>query len=131
MARGRPRRRRHGRGALPSGLLAQLHDAFTTPYARTGFEVHGTEGSLIGDGLHDAARRSATVVLRTAAGEETLPVDHGNLYVRSVRGLPRRDPRRGRAGRDAARTASVRWPLRSRRSKRPRPAAQIAVEPGL
>ena len=31
-----------------SGLLAQFHDSFTTRFARTGFEVHGTKGSLIG-----------------------------------------------------------------------------------
>ncbi len=30
-----------------SGLLAQFHDAFTTKHATTGFEVHGSEGSLI------------------------------------------------------------------------------------
>ena len=34
-----------------SGLLAQFHDAFTTKFAGTGFEVHGTEGSLIGTRL--------------------------------------------------------------------------------
>ena len=31
-----------------SGLIAQFHDGFTTKFAVTGFEVHGTEGSLIG-----------------------------------------------------------------------------------
>ncbi|TCF99127.1 hypothetical protein BZM27_54975 [Paraburkholderia steynii] len=31
-----------------NGVLAQVHDAFTVPYAPTGLEVHGTEGSLIG-----------------------------------------------------------------------------------
>ena len=31
-----------------SGLIAQFHDGFTTKYAETGFEVHGTDGSLIG-----------------------------------------------------------------------------------
>ena len=30
-----------------SGLIAQTHDAFTIRYAGTGFEVHGTEGSLV------------------------------------------------------------------------------------
>ena len=29
-----------------SGVLAQTHDAFTVSYARTGFEVHGTEGTI-------------------------------------------------------------------------------------
>ena len=30
------------------GVIAQFHDAFTAPHAYTGFEVHGTEGSLYG-----------------------------------------------------------------------------------
>jgi 1,5-anhydro-D-fructose reductase (1,5-anhydro-D-mannitol-forming) len=67
-----------------SGLLAQFHDAFTTKYATTGFEVHGEEGSLIGrDCMTQAAK--GEIVLRTAAGEEPLKLDHENLYVRSVR----------------------------------------------
>ncbi len=32
-----------------SGLLAHFFDAFARRYTRTGFEVHGEEGSLIGD----------------------------------------------------------------------------------
>jgi 1,5-anhydro-D-fructose reductase (1,5-anhydro-D-mannitol-forming) len=32
-----------------NGLLAQFHDAFTIKHARTGFEVHGTEGSLLAE----------------------------------------------------------------------------------
>lgn len=28
-----------------NGVIAQFHDGFTTRYAETGFEVHGTEGS--------------------------------------------------------------------------------------
>lgn len=66
-----------------SGLIAQLHDAFTTPFARTGFEVHGTEGSLY---AADCMTQGAigTVTLRSKAGDEDLPVDHGNLYLRSV-----------------------------------------------
>ncbi|RVP93972.1 1,5-anhydro-D-fructose reductase, partial [Sinorhizobium meliloti] len=31
-----------------SGVIAQFHDAFTTKFAETGLEVHGTAGSLIG-----------------------------------------------------------------------------------
>eukprot|EP01031_Cornospumella_fuschlensis_P019082 gene19082-23380_t len=31
-----------------SGLIAMYHDAFTTKFALTGFDVHGSEGSLIG-----------------------------------------------------------------------------------
>jgi len=66
------------------GLLAQFHDAFTTKYATTGFEVHGNEGSLI---ARDCMTQAPTgeVLLRSPAGEESLKLDHENLYVRSVR----------------------------------------------
>jgi 1,5-anhydro-D-fructose reductase (1,5-anhydro-D-mannitol-forming) len=67
-----------------SGLLAQFHDAFTTKYATTGFEVHGEEGSLIGRDCMTQAPKG-DVLLRTAKGEEALKLDHEKLYVRSVR----------------------------------------------
>jgi 1,5-anhydro-D-fructose reductase (1,5-anhydro-D-mannitol-forming) len=66
-----------------SGLIAQLHDAFTTKYAGTGFEVHGTEGSLIGRNVM-TQRAIGDVVLRNAEGERALPTDSTNLYVRVV-----------------------------------------------
>ena len=67
-----------------SGLLAQFHDAFTTKYATTGFEVHGDEGSLIGRDCMTQAPKGE-VLLRSVAGEEALKLDHEKLYVRSVR----------------------------------------------
>jgi 1,5-anhydro-D-fructose reductase (1,5-anhydro-D-mannitol-forming) len=67
-----------------SGLIAQFHDAFTTKYATTGFEVHGDEGSLIARDCMTQAPKG-DVLLRSAAGEETLKLDHEKLYVRSVR----------------------------------------------
>ena len=56
-----------------NGLLAQFHDAFTTKYARTGFEVHGDEGSLIAPRLHDAGSkgRGALEVGRRRRAAET------------------------------------------------------------
>lgn len=67
-----------------SGLLAQFHDGFTTKFAGTGFEVHGTEGSLIGRDVM-TQKPTGTVVLRTAEGEETLTTDPTNLYERALR----------------------------------------------
>jgi 1,5-anhydro-D-fructose reductase (1,5-anhydro-D-mannitol-forming) len=67
-----------------SGLIAQFHDAFTTRYAMTGFEVHGEDGSLIGNDCMTQAPKG-DVVLRTRDGETRLSIDHENLYVRSVR----------------------------------------------
>ena len=54
-----------------NGALAQFHDAFTTRYATTGFEVHGDEGSLIGRDCMTQAPKGE-VLLRTAKGEENL-----------------------------------------------------------
>ena len=67
-----------------SGLLAQFHDAFTTKYATTGFEVHGDSGSLIGRDCMTQAPKG-DVLLRTSAGEEALKLDHESLYARSIR----------------------------------------------
>jgi 1,5-anhydro-D-fructose reductase (1,5-anhydro-D-mannitol-forming) len=66
-----------------SGLLAQFHDGFTTKFAGSGFEVHGTEGSLIGRDVM-TQRPIGSVTLRTAEGEQQLPLDATNLYERSI-----------------------------------------------
>lgn len=62
-----------------NGVIAQFHDGFTTKYAETGLEVHGTEGSLIGRNVM-SQRAAGTVTLRDANGEQELPLDHRNLY---------------------------------------------------
>ena len=67
-----------------SGLLAQFHDAFTVKFAGTGFEVHGTEGSLIGRNVM-TQRMPGEVLHRHAGGEALLALDHENIYQRSVR----------------------------------------------
>lgn len=67
-----------------SGLLAQFHDAFTTRYATTGFEVHGADGSLIGTDCMTQIPKGE-VILRTKNGERLLPLVHENLYERAVR----------------------------------------------
>jgi 1,5-anhydro-D-fructose reductase (1,5-anhydro-D-mannitol-forming) len=67
-----------------SDLIAQFHDAFTTRFATTGFEVHGENGSLIGRDCMTQAPKGE-ILLRTSAGEELLPLAHENLYARSVR----------------------------------------------
>jgi 1,5-anhydro-D-fructose reductase (1,5-anhydro-D-mannitol-forming) len=70
---------------MDSGVVAQLHDAFTTPFARTGVEIHGTSGSIYARDVM-TQRPVGEVVLRTGRGEETIPLDdQENLYVRTVR----------------------------------------------
>lgn len=62
-----------------SGLIALFHDGFTTKYSDTGFEVHGTEGSLVGRNVM-SQRPVGIVTLRNADGETELTLDHKNLY---------------------------------------------------
>ncbi|OJF91459.1 Gfo/Idh/MocA family protein [Pararhizobium antarcticum] len=62
-----------------SGLIAQFHDGFTTKYAVTGFEVHGSEGSLFASNCM-TQKPIGTVMLRNVDGETDLPLDHRNLY---------------------------------------------------
>jgi len=66
-----------------SGLIAQTHDAFTTKYAETGFEVHGSDGSLVARNVM-TQRPVGTVVLRHAGGEEPIDLDHRDLYERAL-----------------------------------------------
>ncbi|MDX0130366.1 gfo/Idh/MocA family oxidoreductase [Sinorhizobium meliloti] len=66
-----------------SGVIAQFHDAFTTKFAETGLEVHGTAGSLIGRNVM-TQRPVGTVVLRNEEGESELPLDQRNLYETAI-----------------------------------------------
>ncbi|MBA3416085.1 MAG: Gfo/Idh/MocA family oxidoreductase, partial [Chloroflexia bacterium] len=67
------------------GTLAQFHDAFTVAHAPTGFEVHGTEGSLLARDVMTQQPIGA-IVLRRGATEEPVVMDEANnLYERSVR----------------------------------------------
>jgi 1,5-anhydro-D-fructose reductase (1,5-anhydro-D-mannitol-forming) len=69
-----------------NGVLAQLHDAFTVAHAGTGIEFHGEQGSIFGRNVM-TQQPIGEVVLRTAAGEQVVPVEHENLYVRGVAGF--------------------------------------------
>ena len=62
-----------------NGVIAQFHDGFTTKYAETGFEVHGSEGSLVGRNVM-TQRPVGTVTLRNEEGEQELKFDARNLY---------------------------------------------------
>lgn len=62
-----------------NGVIAQFHDGFTTKFAESGFEVHSTEGSLIGRNVM-SQHPVGTVTLRDAGGDHELRLDHNNLY---------------------------------------------------
>ena len=67
-----------------NGVIAQFHDGFTTKFAETGLEVHGTEGSLIARNVM-TQKPVGSVRLRTAEGEEELPLDGVDLYETGLR----------------------------------------------
>jgi 1,5-anhydro-D-fructose reductase (1,5-anhydro-D-mannitol-forming) len=66
-----------------SGAIAQSHEAFTVKFGGTGFEVHGSEGSLFARDVM-TQRPIGSVTLRTANGEEELTFDRNDLYTRSL-----------------------------------------------
>ena len=65
------------------GVLAQIHDAFTVPYAPTGLEVHGTAGSLFARDVM-TQRAVGQIELRSADGVKQIDVPHSDLYVTAV-----------------------------------------------
>jgi 1,5-anhydro-D-fructose reductase (1,5-anhydro-D-mannitol-forming) len=66
-----------------NGVLAQLHDAFTTPFAGTGIEIHGDKGSIVGRNVM-TQQPVGEVLLRDAGGERAVAVEHESLYARGV-----------------------------------------------
>jgi 1,5-anhydro-D-fructose reductase (1,5-anhydro-D-mannitol-forming) len=68
---------------MPSGAMVQTHESFTHAFAPTGFEVHGTKGSIIARNVMTQAP-VGEITLRTDAGEEALPFSDHNLYLRAM-----------------------------------------------
>ena len=68
-----------------SGLLAQFHDAFTIKHARTGFEVHGSEGSLLAEDVMTQEPQGRLFLQREGKREEVELGQHENLYAHQVR----------------------------------------------
>ncbi|WP_372452697.1 Gfo/Idh/MocA family oxidoreductase [Pseudonocardia nigra] len=69
---------------LDGDVLLQTHDAFTVEHARTGFELHGTDGSLI---AVDAMTQDpdGSVVLRRSGSDVEIDIpDRDDLYVRGL-----------------------------------------------
>jgi 1,5-anhydro-D-fructose reductase (1,5-anhydro-D-mannitol-forming) len=70
---------------MRSGALVQFHDAFTVKHMPTGFEVHGTEGSLVARNCMTQQPVGELVLRR--GNDETVVDDfeRDDLYTRSVR----------------------------------------------
>jgi 1,5-anhydro-D-fructose reductase (1,5-anhydro-D-mannitol-forming) len=70
--------------SMPSGAMVTTHESFTHPFAGTGLEVHGTEGSIIARGVM-TQRPLGEITLVTAAGPEAVPFSDHDLYAEGVR----------------------------------------------
>ena len=116
--------------ALPlRRCIAQFHDGFTTKYAVTGFEVHGTEGSLIGAERDDAAARSARSSCATpTASARCRSTAATSMSARSAASTPRcaARARRRRRGEDGVRSLAP-ASRRSSGSGADRPAASPSI----
>ncbi|ANG62741.1 fructose reductase [Marinobacterium aestuarii] len=68
---------------MPSGALVQTHESFVVPFAGTGLEVHGTQGSIFARDVM-TQRPLGEVELVTAQGRRTLSIEHHDLYAHSL-----------------------------------------------
>lgn len=85
--------------AMPSGAMVMAHESFTHPFAGSGLEVHGTEGSIFATGVM-TQRPVGEVTLVTAAGREAIPFATHDLYGRAVRDFVAAVGGRGRPAAD-------------------------------
>jgi 1,5-anhydro-D-fructose reductase (1,5-anhydro-D-mannitol-forming) len=70
---------------MGSGALVQFHDAFTIKHMPTGFEVHGTNGSLVATNCMTQEPVGEMVLRRNGEERAIDDFDRGDLYTRSVR----------------------------------------------
>lgn len=68
---------------MPSGAMVMSHESFTHPFAGSGVEVHGTEGSIFARGVMTQLP-VGEIDLVTAVGREAVPYSPHNLYVQGV-----------------------------------------------
>lgn len=68
---------------MPSGAMVMAHESFTHPFAGSGLEVHGTEGSIFATGVM-TQQPAGELALVTASGREVVPYPTHNLYAQAV-----------------------------------------------
>lgn len=69
--------------STPSGAMVQTHESFTHPFAGSGVEVHGTEGSIFGRGIM-TQKPVGEIELVDTTGRHAIPFDTYDLYTRSL-----------------------------------------------
>ncbi len=65
--------------AMPSGAMVMSHESFTHPFAGSGLEVHGTEGSIFARGVM-TQQPVGEIEMVTAKGREVVRFEAHNLY---------------------------------------------------
>lgn len=69
--------------AMPSGAMVFSHDSFNHPHASSGVEVHGTEGSILAQGIM-AQDPVGRIELVNAEGRSEVPFDKTGIYETAV-----------------------------------------------
>ncbi len=85
--------------SMPSGAMVQAHESFTHPFAGSGIEVHGTEGSIFGRGIM-TQKPVGEVEIVTAAGREAVAFERHDLYGRGLARFAEAVAGRGRPAAD-------------------------------
>ena len=68
---------------MPSGTMVMAHESFTHPHAGTGFELHGTKGSVFARNVM-TQMPEGQITLRTDDGDFDVPFSDHSLYVQGV-----------------------------------------------
>lgn len=68
---------------MPSGAMVQSHESFTHPFAGSGLEVHGTEGSIFARGVMTQPP-VGEIELVTASGRVAVPFPAHDLYAQGL-----------------------------------------------
>lgn len=68
---------------MHSGAMVMSHESFTHPFAGTGLEVHGTEGSIFARGVM-TQQPVGEIELVTSVGRETVPFPAHDLYIQGL-----------------------------------------------
>jgi 1,5-anhydro-D-fructose reductase (1,5-anhydro-D-mannitol-forming) len=69
--------------SMPSGAMVMSHESFTHPFAGSGLEVHGTEGSILARGVMTQLP-VGEITLVTAKGQEAVSFEAHDLYAFGV-----------------------------------------------
>ena len=68
---------------MPSGAMVMSHESFTHPFAGSGLEVHGTEGSIFARNVM-TQEPIGTITLVSERGSEEVPFSDHSLYEQGV-----------------------------------------------